>query len=56
MFYPVEVVGGLLSMGDCHGSQSDGETAATGIETSLNGQFRYTSHGCLQTACGMIAR
>ena len=41
MYYPVEVVGGLLSMGDCHGSQSDGETAATGIETSLNGKFRY---------------
>ena len=41
MYYPVEVAGGLLSMGDCHGSQSDGETAATGIETSLNGKFRY---------------
>ena len=55
MFYPVEVAGGLLSMGDCHGSQSDGETAATGIETSLNGKFRYTSHACLQPACSMIA-
>ncbi len=55
MYYPVEVVGGLLSMGDCHGSQSDGETAATGIETSLNGKFRYMSHACLQPACSMIA-
>ncbi|KAL0055138.1 hypothetical protein WJX82_007595 [Trebouxia sp. C0006] len=44
MFYPVEVAGGLLSMGDCHGSQSDGETAATGIETSLNGKFRIILH------------
>lgn len=43
MYYPVEVAGGLLSMGDCHGSQSDGETAATGIETSLNGKFRYVT-------------
>lgn len=42
-------------MGDCHGSQSDGETAATGIETSLNGQFRYSSHACLQPACSLIA-
>lgn len=55
MFYPVEVAGGLLSMGDCHGSQSDGETAATGIETSLNGKFRYTNHACLQPAFGIIA-
>ncbi len=55
MYYPVEVVGGLLSMGDCHGSQSDGETAATGIETSLNGQFRYTGHDCLPLACSIIA-
>ncbi len=53
--YHVKVVGGLLSMGDCHGSQSEGETAATGIESSLNGKFRYTDHACLQPACNMIA-
>lgn len=41
MYYPVEAVGALLSMGDCHGSQGDGESVATGVETSLNGKFRY---------------
>ena len=41
MYYPVEVEGALLSMGDCHGHQGDGETAGTGIETSLTGQFRH---------------
>lgn len=40
MFYPVEAPGALLSMGDCHGSQGDGESVATGVETSLNGKFR----------------
>ena len=40
MYYPVEVAGALLSMGDGHGAQSDGETAATGVEVSLNGKFR----------------
>ncbi|KAK9786686.1 hypothetical protein WJX73_007705 [Symbiochloris irregularis] len=44
MYYPVEVAGGLLSMGDCHGHQGDGETAATGIETSLDGDFTVTLH------------
>ena len=41
MQYPVEAVGALLSMGDCHGSQEDGESVATGVETSLTGKFRY---------------
>lgn len=40
MYYPVEAAGALLSMGDCHGSQGDGESVATGVETSLNGRFR----------------
>jgi acetamidase/formamidase len=44
MYYPVEVAGALLSMGDCHGHQGDGESAATGVETSLNGQFRIILH------------
>lgn len=36
----VEQYGALLSMGDCHGGQGDGESGGTGIETSLNGRFR----------------
>lgn len=40
MYYPVEQYGALLSMGDCHGAQGDGESSGTGIETSLNGKFR----------------
>ncbi|KAK9828765.1 hypothetical protein WJX72_001972 [[Myrmecia] bisecta] len=44
MYYPIEVAGALLSMGDCHGHQGDGESAATGVETSLNGRFKLTLH------------
>jgi acetamidase/formamidase len=44
MYYPVEQVGALLSMGDCHGAQGDGESSGTGIETSLNGKFKVTLH------------
>lgn len=43
MYYPVEVEGALLSMGDCHGHQGDGESAATGIETSLDGTLRQAA-------------
>lgn len=46
MYYPVEVEGALLSMGDCHGHQGDGETAATGIETSLDGSVRRALPYC----------
>ena len=41
MYFPVEVAGALLSMGDCHGHQGDGESAATGVEASMNGDFRH---------------
>ncbi|GAB4824040.1 hypothetical protein N2152v2_011086 [Parachlorella kessleri] len=44
MYYPVEVPGALISMGDCHGGMGDGETSCTGIETSLNGRFKVTVH------------
>ena len=42
MYYPVEVDGGLLSMGDAHAAQGDSELDGTGIETSLTGTFRIT--------------
>lgn len=42
MYYPVEVEGGLLSMGDAHAAQGDSELDGTGIETSLTGKFIVT--------------
>lgn len=37
MYYPVAVDGGLLSVGDPHVSQGDGEVSGTALEASLNG-------------------
>jgi acetamidase/formamidase len=42
MYYPVEVAGGLLSMGDAHAAQGDSELDGTGIETSVTGKFKIT--------------
>lgn len=44
MYYPVQVDGALLSMGDAHTAQGDSELDGTGIETSVNGRFRVTLH------------
>src|SRR4051812_14815103 len=37
MYYPVAVEGALLSVGDPHVSQGDGEVSGTALESSLNG-------------------
>ena len=42
MYYPIEVAGGLISMGDAHTAQGDSELDGTGIETSLIGKFKFT--------------
>lgn len=42
MYYPVEVAGALLSMGDAHAAQGDSELDGTGVETSITGKFRVT--------------
>jgi len=42
MYYPVEVEGALLSMGDAHMAQGDSELDGTGIETSITGTFKIT--------------
>ena len=42
MYYPVEVAGALLSMGDAHTAQGDSELDGTGIETSITGEFKIT--------------
>jgi acetamidase/formamidase len=42
MYYPVEVDGAMLSMGDAHAAQGDSELDGTGIEVSLTGKFKIT--------------
>jgi acetamidase/formamidase len=42
MLYPVQVAGALLSVGDPHVSQGDGEVSGTALEASLNGLLRLT--------------
>lgn len=42
MYYPVQVEGGLFSVGDPHVSQGDGELSGTAIEASLNVMFQIT--------------
>jgi acetamidase/formamidase len=42
MYYPVQVDGALLSVGDPHVSQGDGEISGTALESSLNGLLRLT--------------
>ena len=40
MYYPVQVEGGLFSIGDPYVSQGDGELSGTAIESSLNVLFQ----------------
>lgn len=42
MYYPVEVAGGMISMGDAHAAQGDSELDGTGIETSITGTFKIS--------------
>jgi acetamidase/formamidase len=42
MYYPVQAPGALLSVGDPHVSQGDGEISGTALESSLNGLLRLT--------------
>jgi acetamidase/formamidase len=42
MYYPAQVPGALLSVGDPHVSQGDGEVSGTALEASLNGLLRLT--------------
>lgn len=44
LFLPVQVEGALLSIGDGHFAQSDGEINGTGLECSLTGDLRITLH------------
>ena len=42
LYLPIHVDGALLSVGDGHGCQGDGEVCVTAIETALEGHFRLT--------------
>jgi acetamidase/formamidase len=42
LYLPVHVPGALLSMGDGHGMQGDGEVTLTALETSLRGTVQVT--------------
>jgi acetamidase/formamidase len=41
LMIPVQVPGGLFSVGDGHAAQGDGEVCITAIETNLTGVFRF---------------
>jgi acetamidase/formamidase len=42
MYYPVQVEGALLSLGDAHAAQGDSELDGTGIETSITATIRVS--------------
>jgi acetamidase/formamidase/AraC-like DNA-binding protein len=44
LFLPVSVFGAMLSLGDPHAAQGDGEVAGTAIECSLTGTLRLRIH------------
>jgi acetamidase/formamidase len=44
LFLPVHVAGALLSIGDGHAAQGDGEVSGTAIETSLYGTIQVVLH------------
>jgi acetamidase/formamidase len=44
LFLPVHVEGGLLSIGDGHAAQGDGEVSGTAIEASLAGTIEVVLH------------
>ncbi len=44
LYLPVHVEGALLSIGDGHALQGDGEVSGTAIETSLTGRIRVILH------------
>jgi acetamidase/formamidase/AraC-like DNA-binding protein len=44
VYLPVSVAGALLSIGDPHAAQGDGEVSGTAIECSMTGTFEVTLH------------
>ena len=50
LYLPVEVDGGLFSVGDAHAAQGDGEVCITAIEMSATVSLRFTVRRHLQLA------
>jgi acetamidase/formamidase len=44
LYLPVQVAGALLSIGDGHAAQGDGEVSGSAIETSLKGEIQVILH------------
>src|SRR5262249_20619691 len=44
LFLPVHVPGGLISIGDGHAVQGDGEVGMSAVETSLRGEIQVVLH------------
>jgi acetamidase/formamidase len=44
LFLPVQVPGGLLSIGDGHAAQGDGEVCGSAVEASLKGEIEVILH------------
>jgi acetamidase/formamidase/AraC-like DNA-binding protein len=55
VFLPVNVPGALLSIGDPHLSQGDGEVSGTAIECSLTGMFQVVLHKRQDLSSSMLA-
>jgi acetamidase/formamidase/AraC-like DNA-binding protein len=55
VYLPVNVPGALLSVGDPHLSQGDGEVSGTAIECSLTGVFRVVLHKRQDLASSVLA-
>ena len=43
LYLPVEVAGGLFSVGDTHAAQGDGEVCGTAIESPMSVALRFDS-------------
>jgi acetamidase/formamidase len=54
MLYPVQVPGALLSLGDPHVSQGDGEVSGTALEASLTGLLRLSLRRDFQLATPLL--
>jgi acetamidase/formamidase len=50
VYFPVFNEGGLLSVGDGHGMQGDGEVCVTAVETALTGTFRLSVRNDMELA------
>ncbi|MBS9478379.1 acetamidase/formamidase family protein [Ancylobacter radicis] len=55
VYLPVSVPGALLSVGDPHATQGDGELSGTAIECSMTGTFRVVLHKKADNAGTVLA-